>query len=75
MYVGVNYVKSRVTVAFEIFTVVVVKDSVLWDITCSSLRVNRCFRGTYWLAFNGLHGIISQKIEPFKYNNYLKRVT
>jgi hypothetical protein len=68
-------VKSTVTVAFEIFAVVVMKDSVLGITSYSSLEVSQCFRGTYWLAFNGLHGSISPKIEPFKYNHYMKRVT
>jgi hypothetical protein len=36
--------------------------SVFWDITpCSSLKFNQLYGGK--LTFNGLHGVISQKIE------------
>jgi hypothetical protein len=45
------------------------KSTILWDITpCSPLIVNRRFRGTYHLHLflqNGLHGVISQKMELF----------
>jgi hypothetical protein len=49
------------------------KSSVFWDITpCSPLKISRCFGGSYrlhppkrQLTFNGLHGVISQKIERF----------
>jgi hypothetical protein len=37
-------------VGFEVFTAVVIKSTVFWDITpCSPLKVNRRFGGTYSL--------------------------
>jgi hypothetical protein len=38
-------------IGFEVLTVVVMKKFLVWDIT---------------QIFNGLHGVISQKKEPFK---------
>jgi hypothetical protein len=39
---------------FEVFTQVVMKNTVFWDIMpCSPLKVNRRFRGTYRLHFQG----------------------
>jgi hypothetical protein len=92
--------KLKFTVEFEVHTVVVTNSSIFWNITFSSLKVNRRFRGKYCLhhhlkmecsvcyllyasflfglffdaegggnvtpkcrlSFNGLYGIISQKI-------------
>jgi hypothetical protein len=48
--------RSFTIVGFEILTVVVMKSTVFWDIT-------PCIR----LTFNGLHGVISQKIILFIY--------
>jgi hypothetical protein len=39
---------------FEVLTAVVMKSSVFWDITpYNPLKVNRCFRGTCGLHFQG----------------------
>jgi hypothetical protein len=41
-------------VRFEMITTVLMKGSILWDITpCSLLKVNQCFRGTCCLHFQG----------------------
>jgi hypothetical protein len=41
-------------VGFEVLTAVVMKSTNFWDImTCSSLRVNRRFEGTYRLHLHG----------------------
>jgi hypothetical protein len=51
-------------VGFEVLTAVVVKSSIFWDVTpCGPFKVNRRFGGAYPLTFNGLLGVISQKIE------------
>jgi hypothetical protein len=49
-----------VYVGSEVLTAVVLKTSILWDITQCSPD----------LTFNGLHCIISQKIELFKYKRH-----
>jgi hypothetical protein len=42
-------------VGFEVLTAMVMKSSIFWDIMpCNSLKVNRRFRGTYHLHFQGL---------------------
>jgi hypothetical protein len=39
---------------FEVVTVVVMKDTIFWDITpCSPLKVNRSFGGKYRLHLQG----------------------
>jgi hypothetical protein len=41
-------------VGFEVFTVVVLKSIIFWDMTpCSPLSFNRCFGGTYRLHLQG----------------------
>jgi hypothetical protein len=52
---------------FVVLTAVVMKSNIFWDIMpCSPLKVNRRFGETcsskHRLNFNGLHGVISQKI-------------
>jgi hypothetical protein len=43
-----NY--NIIVLGFEVLTGVVMKSTILWDITqCSPLSVNRCFGGTYCL--------------------------
>jgi hypothetical protein len=45
------------TVGFEVLTVVIMKSSIFWDVTvCSRVKVNRRFRGTYRLYFQGRMG-------------------
>jgi hypothetical protein len=42
----------------------IMKSSVIWDtIPCSPLKVNRHVLPKHLLTFNGLHIIISQKVE------------
>jgi hypothetical protein len=46
--------EHRCSVGFEVLTVVVMKNSVIWDITpCSPLKVNRRFRGTSRVHLQG----------------------
>jgi hypothetical protein len=57
-------------VGFEVYTAVIMKSIIFWDISpCSPLSVNRRFGGTYRLhlrlALNRLHGVISQKMIIF----------
>jgi hypothetical protein len=49
------YVKNmKKIVGFEVFTAVVMKSDIVWDITsCSPLKVNRRFGGTYRLYLQG----------------------
>jgi hypothetical protein len=50
-------------VGFEVPTAVVMKSSILWDTTpCSPLKVPL----KRLLTFNGIHGVIFQKIVLFK---------
>jgi hypothetical protein len=49
-------------VGFEVFPAVVVKSTVLWDITpCSPLSVNRRFGGTYHLYLQGRKNNFNKK--------------
>jgi hypothetical protein len=42
--------KQYICLGFEVFTAVVMKSTIFWDITrCSLLNANRRFRGTYCL--------------------------
>jgi hypothetical protein len=46
--VGVNSTMMNWYAGFKVLTVVVMKRTVFWDImSCSLLKVNRCFGGTY----------------------------
>jgi hypothetical protein len=46
--------KYKENVGFEVIIAVVMKSSVFWDITpYSPLKVNRRFRGTYWIHLQG----------------------
>jgi hypothetical protein len=43
-----------ISVGFEVFTVVVMKSIIFWDMMpCSPLSFNRCFGGTYLLHLQG----------------------
>jgi hypothetical protein len=55
-------------VGFEVFTVVVLKSIIFWDMMlCSLLSCNRRFGGTYrWLQLR-LQDVISQKMIFFTY--------
>jgi hypothetical protein len=47
---------------FEVFTAVVMKSIIFWDMTpCSPLSVNRRFRGTYRLHLQGRRNKFSKK--------------
>jgi hypothetical protein len=49
-------------VGFEVFTAVVMKRIIFWDITpCSLLSVNQCFGGTYRLHLQGRRNKFSKK--------------
>jgi hypothetical protein len=49
-------------VGFKVLTVVVMKSTILWDITpCSLLSVNRRFRGIYRLHLQGRKNKLSKK--------------
>jgi hypothetical protein len=46
--------KQEIKVGFEVFTAVVMKGIIFWDMTpCSPLSVNRRFGGTYRLHLQG----------------------
>jgi hypothetical protein len=48
-------------VGFEVFTAVVMKSIIFWDMTpCSLLSFNRCFGGTYRLHLQGLRSRFSK---------------
>jgi hypothetical protein len=48
------FVTTTNSVGFEVFTAVVMKSIIFWDVTpCSLLRFNRRFRGTYRLHLQG----------------------
>jgi hypothetical protein len=52
---------NNLILGFEVLTAVVMKSSIFWHITsCSSLKVNRHFGGTYYLHLQGQR--ISQEI-------------
>jgi hypothetical protein len=59
-------VQSRVLhVGSEVFTAVIMKISVVWDVTpCCPLKLNQRLSR---LTFSGLHGTVSQKIELLGY--------
>jgi hypothetical protein len=40
---------SFLYVGFEVLRAVVVKSTIIWDMSCSPLKVNRHFGGTYCL--------------------------
>jgi hypothetical protein len=49
-------------VGFEVFTAVIMKSTIFWDITlCSPLSVNRSFGATYRLHFLGRKNKFSKK--------------
>jgi hypothetical protein len=51
---GYNIRNKSVFVALEVLTAAVMKITIFWDIPpCSSLKVNRCFGGTYRLYLQG----------------------
>jgi hypothetical protein len=61
----INYMNL---VGFEVFTALVMKSTIFWDITpCSLLSVNQSFRGTYrhchLLAFWFLAELISSTLK------------
>jgi hypothetical protein len=52
----------RKVAAFEVFTAVVMKSTIFWDITpCRRLSVNRRFGGTYCLHIHGRRNKFSKK--------------
>jgi hypothetical protein len=54
--------KNIIFVGFEVFTTVVMKSTIFWDITpCSPLKVYRRFGGTYRLHLQGRKNKLSKK--------------
>jgi hypothetical protein len=64
-------------VGSEVLSAVVIKSTILWDITsCSPLKVNRRFDGTYHLHFRGRISLLSRwyltrLIRPWKWRLYI----
>jgi hypothetical protein len=47
---SLRFVHLKGNIGFEVFTAVVIKSNIFWDITpCGPLKVNRRFGGTYRL--------------------------
>jgi hypothetical protein len=60
-----SFQNSKQPVGFEVFTAVITNSSVSWNVTsCSPLRVNWCFTGTYRLYFQGLR--VSPASNPYE---------
>jgi hypothetical protein len=58
----IRNLEGCVDVGFEVFTAVVMKSSIFWDIMpCSPLSVRRCFGGTYRLNLQGRKNKLSMK--------------
>jgi hypothetical protein len=59
------YNVTRITYSslFYFLNIIRIKNSNFWDIKpCILFKANRHFGGTCWLTFNGLQGVMSQKI-------------